>query len=120
MGDTRTPQCLDPFLLTAVMVYDCGKGSRDAEEDEPVARRQFGLDVGEACGGSMLAEGSTVVKREYSTHILEGRIAFSGFGRRGSGHCDVQLRFLGGGGVDSADMRVQSRLRIFLRLCAKT
>jgi len=49
VGDARTPICLDPLLLAAVVDYETRPGGDDAEEDKPVARRKFGAEFPEAC-----------------------------------------------------------------------
>ena len=51
MGNTGTPMCLDSFLLAAVVDDEARPCGDDTEEDEPVARRKFGTEFPEACGG---------------------------------------------------------------------
>lgn len=56
--DARGPECLDACLLAAVVVDEAEETTTDAEEDEPVARWQFGADGGEAWSGRLVgAEG---------------------------------------------------------------
>lgn len=83
---------MDACLLAAVVVDEAEETTADAEEDEPVARWQFGADGGEAWSGRLVGvEG----EKGGPTQVFEGGVA----GRfRGGFHCGIWGRGGGGGG----------------------